>query len=62
MCGKDPYSNDEFPFSIFESIYNSKYYAYKHIISTGIQILYFNHIHCIGIDSVFFHLCHNEMK
>ena len=36
-------------------------YAHKHI-STGIQIIYVNHIHRIGIDSVFFHLCYNEMK
>ena len=25
------------------------------------QIFYFNHIHRIEIDSVFFQLCHNEI-
>ena len=56
MCDIDPYFNDEFPFFPYFNLFIIcnwlqfvvKYilkYAYKHIISTGIQIFYFNHIY-----------------
>ena len=35
--------------------------TYKRVTSIGIHI-FFNHLHCNGMGSVFFILCHNEIK